>query len=182
MDEQGNPPDNVRPLMQTHQCASCGATVEHAQRFELSAHTPECRQPEIRMRRAEAEIVELRATVLALARYVLTPGACLAPEEHCGASDLCPHCSTSGQFHGTCGINETVCRLINEASRKTHGNSEASPDTQRSAGSQCPCGDQYRPGHPSGWCHAGLNGAALPPYPGGPLTNPGAAEPASTSE
>jgi hypothetical protein len=131
VDEQ---PCNVVPLPNVHICASCGAPVTLAQRFELSAHTPECRQPEIRMRRAEAEIAELRATVLALARHVLTPGACLAPEE-CGASDLCPCRSTSGQFHGTCGINETVCRLINEASRKTHGNSEASPDTQRSAGS-----------------------------------------------
>lgn len=178
MDEQGEQPNNVRPLTGSHYCASCNVRVEHAQRFELSAHTPECRQPEIRMRRAEAEIDELRATVLALARYVLTPGACLAPEEHCGASDLCPHCSTSGQFHGTCGINETVCRLINEASRKTHGNSEASPDTQRSAGNDPERERRLR-------CHGDAGTCSYCPDTQDLCSahaNASAAEPASTSE
>lgn len=180
MSEDGEQPDNVHPIFQDPPCASCGARVKHATRFELSAHKPECRQPEIRMRRAEAEIVELRATVLALARHLLTPGSCLQPDGdmYCGGSDLCPNCSTSGQFHGTCGINETVCRLINEASRKTHGNSEASPDTQRSPGSDPERERRIR-------CHGDAGTCSYCPDTedlGCSHANPSAAEPASTSE
>jgi hypothetical protein len=61
------------------------------------------------------ECDELRVSLLALARLLLTPGDCLAPDApmYCGGSDLCPCRSDSG-FHGTCGINEKLVALINE--------------------------------------------------------------------
>jgi hypothetical protein len=61
------------------------------------------------------ECDELRVSLLALARLLLTPGDCLAPDApmYCGGSDLCPCRSDSG-FHGTCGINAKLVELINE--------------------------------------------------------------------
>jgi hypothetical protein len=123
--------DNVTPITPSHVCASCKREVKHELRFYPSAHGPDCKQPENRLRRAELEIVELRASLLALARHLLSPRVCLNPDE-CGGCDLCPNCSHGGGFHGTCGINEDLVRLISEARKETHGISEASPDTQRS--------------------------------------------------
>jgi hypothetical protein len=48
--------DNVRPITQSHQCASCGHTVMHDERFDPALHGESCRQPEIRMRRLEARV------------------------------------------------------------------------------------------------------------------------------
>lgn len=146
----------------THVCASCKREVKHEQRFYPHAHGKECRQPEIRLRRAEWEIEELRTSLLALARHLLTPGECLAPDApmYCGSSDLCP-CRTDGEFHGTCGINETLVSLLQAdileqrkrgvalpwwarvEAKETHGISEAIPDTQRS-GSTVPDPERER--------------------------------------
>ena len=123
--------NNVTPIADVHRCASCKLEVRHERRFDPHAHGKDCRQPEIRLRRAEWEIEELRTSLLALARHLLAPSACLNPDD-CGGCDLCPNCSHGGGFHGTCGINEDLVRLITEARKKTHGISEASPDTQRS--------------------------------------------------
>lgn len=49
----------VVPTAPVQECASCRSRHTHAERFELSAHAPGCRQPEIRMRSAEARILEL---------------------------------------------------------------------------------------------------------------------------
>jgi hypothetical protein len=136
--------DNVTPIADVHRCASCKLEVRHERRFDPHAHGKDCRQPEIRVKRLEWEIEELKTSLLALARHLLTPGECLAPDApmYCGGSDLCPNCSTSGQFHGTCGINETLISILNEAAgRKKHGTSE-SPDTQRSGG---PCPNPWEP-------------------------------------
>lgn len=70
---------------------------------------------EERVKRAEWETEELRTSLLALARYLLTPGECLVPDTamYCGGCDLCP-CRTEGHFHGTCNVNEELVQLLNE--------------------------------------------------------------------
>ena len=140
------------PMVPIHRCASCGELVEHDKRFEPESHGETCRQPEIRMRRLETRVWEqekriaalldkdeneLWLSLRALARHVLAPGSCLQPDGGmaCGGCDLCPNCSTSGTFHGDCGIDSTLKGLLNAAILKErNGQSpEDKPDTQRSA-------------------------------------------------
>jgi len=143
--------DNVTPITQTHQCPSCHLEVAHAQRFNPEAHGEECKQPEIRMRRAELQLGQLTEIVHQLvgannesvesiilfnkrldrAENFLMPGG-MKPVEDPNASTPSP---------------------------------DAEPSTQRSPLQvSCPCGDQERPGHPIGWCVTHTDpGAAKPP-------------------
>lgn len=65
--------------------------------------------------RQHHDLTELKVSLLALARYVLEPGECLAPDSpmYCGGSDLCP-CRTDGHFSGTCLVTPELVKLLNE--------------------------------------------------------------------
>lgn len=53
--------DNVTPIAPTDPpCASCGAVLRTADRYDPEKHDERCRQPEIRMRRVEGELERLR--------------------------------------------------------------------------------------------------------------------------
>jgi len=53
--------DNVTPIAPTDPpCASCGAVLRVGDRFDPEKHDERCRQPEIRMRRVEGELAELK--------------------------------------------------------------------------------------------------------------------------
>lgn len=50
--------DNVTPIVPSHVCASCKATIETRNVYE--GHGPTCMQPEVRIRRLERQVVELK--------------------------------------------------------------------------------------------------------------------------
>lgn len=53
--------DNVTPIAPTDPpCASCGAVIRVADRYDPEKHDERCRQPEIRMRRVEGELAALK--------------------------------------------------------------------------------------------------------------------------
>lgn len=132
--------ERLRPVT-THDCASCGATIDSERKWD--GHTDTCMQPEIRFRRMEQSIAnahgalleaaeELRRlrwdttqnqrTIHALALHILRPGDCLAPDgdhgDYCGGSDLCANCSVGHVFHGDCGIAKELVELLNESVRE----------------------------------------------------------------
>lgn len=53
--------DNVTPITPRTTCSGCGADVAHEDRFDPIKHGPNCRQPEIRLRRVEGQLQELLA-------------------------------------------------------------------------------------------------------------------------
>lgn len=55
--------DNVTPIAPISRCSGCGAEVRHEQRFDHTKHAQECPQPEIRLRRAEANVAQLQEIV-----------------------------------------------------------------------------------------------------------------------
>jgi TolA-binding protein len=59
--------DNVTPIAPISRCSGCGAEVLHEQRFDPTKHDARCPQPEIRMRRAEAQIEQLNEIIMQLA-------------------------------------------------------------------------------------------------------------------
>lgn len=60
--------DNVTPIAATDPpCASCGAVVRVADRFDPTKHGEHCRQPPIRMARVEGQVEQLLAIVQQLA-------------------------------------------------------------------------------------------------------------------
>jgi hypothetical protein len=98
--------DNVTPITPSHTCASCKAEIDTRNVYE--GHTERCMQPEVRMRRLEAEVArltawqrrqveEINADVIALLRVT----------------------------------GERLNALEGRTEKETHGTSE-SPDTQRS--------------------------------------------------
>lgn len=101
-------PSNVVPMRgHTHECSSCHAQIVTERLYE--GHTDECRQPEIRMRRAEARILELinavntqtenvEALISRLDQLVFEHwGANLLPNEHYGKpQDTEPDTKRSG--------------------------------------------------------------------------------------
>lgn len=59
--------DNVTPIAPTDPpCASCGAVLRTADRYDVEKHDERCRQPEIRMRRVEGELSNLKEVLLQL--------------------------------------------------------------------------------------------------------------------
>lgn len=97
--------DNVRPIAPTDPpCASCGAVVLAANRFQLEQHNEGCMQPEIRFRRAEREIAQLREIVHQLVA------------------------SNNDTVTNQIDLNQRLVALEG----RTRGTSEATPDTQRS--------------------------------------------------
>jgi hypothetical protein len=60
------PTDNVTPIAPMALCSSCGANVRHDDRFKLEAHNEGCMQPEIRFKRTERELAELKEIVFQL--------------------------------------------------------------------------------------------------------------------
>lgn len=163
--------DNVTPIAPQAECASCKVVVRHEERGDPTKHGPQCRQPEIRMRRVEgqlgelldafrelaeahneaireiqnlkrlnnlgADIIEVRRGLHALARHVVAPGRCLAPDgdngDYCGGCDLCPNCSTFGAFCGSCGVDDVIKGLLNAAVKERNASTPSpEPQTQRS--------------------------------------------------
>ncbi len=56
--------DNVTPIAPTDPpCASCGAVVRVADRFDPTKHGENCRQPPIRVARLELQVEQMRAII-----------------------------------------------------------------------------------------------------------------------
>lgn len=141
--------DNVTPITPSHTCASCKATIDTRDVYE--GHGPTCMQPEVRIRRLERQVVELKDAHNHLVDVVTILIA---------RADRLERFAIPG---GMIPIGEQ------------HGTSE-SPDTQRSGSPVLSPGDglSERTLESLGWVD---RVGSLPPYPGGPLTNPGPAEP-----
>lgn len=177
--------DNVTPIAPIAQCAGCGATIRHEQRFDPTKHGDECPQPEIRMRRAEARIAQLQE--------ILTQLVGQGNETVTNQVDLNKRLlEANGQIEAMRGVinqySELVMRLshsteIRDILKGKHGSSEAISDTliewecpqcgerrlPLSAGGQCWCTAPHRPSllhsdarpaEPAGTPDAGADAAA----------------------
>lgn len=149
--------DNVTPIAPVQECASCGSRHTHAERFRLDAHNEGCMQPEIRMKRLEARVLELALAVEELAQAVTgNPNTVLLKETH-GISEAAPDTQRSGSpvrrctsvIFGECGYCEGCTGIPRHEAADQRGApadaSPAEPERSPTAGAE-PAGDA--PGDP----------------------------------
>lgn len=122
--------DNVTPITRTHTCPSCHLEVAHEARFNIEAHGEECMQPEIRMRRVEHALFELKNAHNQLVDVVtgLLDWKRRQVEEF--NADVIALLRVTGERLDR--LEQFAIPGGMKPIGETHGTSEASPDTQRS--------------------------------------------------
>jgi hypothetical protein len=179
--------DNVTPITPTHVCASCKATIDTRNVYE--GHTDACMQPEVRMRRLERMTAEHRVVIDMLSDILKTDvkngermSRTLEKLVEWQRRQVEEFNQDVIGLLQKAGARLDALEGRNPVEKETHVE-EPAPITQRSGSPlpvlapgdglsertiqslrQCPCGDQFRPGHPIGWCQPYANaGAAEPP-------------------
>lgn len=174
--------NKVVPIAPISQCASCGATVKHDERFKLEAHDERCMQPEIRFKRLERGYLQLQEVVHQLvASNNDTVTNQIDLHKRLEQIEQHPERLGSSEKHAERRVEllegkteKAIHRLAERVlalEEKTNGTSEAIPDTQRS-------GIEHTGIHDAGgWCYGcdGCKHAAA--HPGEPCSDAGATEP-----